>query len=211
MRIHEDEDWCPDPVAERRFDEDGNVVYERREWRRAERRDCWAVSSETRREYRDGRLFREELLSYQRRDRNGTHLKELGHATPPVFRRESFFNEHGDEIRRLEDNVLWEGGIAEDTYSYRYEHDERGNLILRECIRERTGTNPYICTSLSFYRYDENGTKRGETAFEDGLPHEELRYDRHGNLVYWSRLFDKNREGFDADYTEITTIEYSER
>lgn len=120
-------------LAESQFDDDGLTVYKRYEPKPDMKERHWFLSQELFYEYRNGLLFRKEIITRlpaSATDQNGALLIDSGYTEPLIRKEEAFCDEKGDVIRWLRYDINSSEITSETTY--RYEYDRHGNLIYSE-------------------------------------------------------------------------------
>lgn len=131
-------------LAESRFDDDGLTVYERYEPNPDMKERHWFLSQELFYEYRNGLLFRKEIitrLAASATDQNGALLIDSGYTEPLIRKEEAFCDDRGDVIRWLRYDINSSEITSETTY--RYEYDRHGNMIYSE---QCDSSGPYAKT-----------------------------------------------------------------
>lgn len=131
-------------IAESRFDDDGLTVYERYEPNPDIKERHWFLSQELFYEYRNGLLFRKEIitrLTASAKDQSGALLIDSGYTEPLIRKEEAFCDDRGDVFRWLRYDINSSEIASEGTY--RYEYDRHGNMIYAE---HSDSSGPYTKT-----------------------------------------------------------------
>lgn len=141
-------------IAESRFDDEGLIVYKRYEPDADMKERHWFLSQELYYEYRNGLLFRKEIitcLSASATDQNGVLLIDSGYTEPLIRKEEAFCDDRGDVIRWLRYDI--NSSEITDDITYRYEYDRHGNLIYSEHC---DSSGPYVKTYWTIKYWGED-------------------------------------------------------
>ena len=141
-------------IAESRFDDDGLIVYKRYEPDPDIKERHWFLSQELFYEYRNGVLFRGEIITHlaaSAKNEIGTPLIDSGYTEPLIRKDEAFYDDRGGIIRWLRYDIN-SSEITNET-TYRYEYDRHGNLIY---IEQCDSSGPYVKTYYTIKYWEDD-------------------------------------------------------